>query len=834
MRVPAAFLALPLLAGSVAGILLVDHAPPHLIFATAAASAFAAVAAAGFFALEEAFAWGVLPAVILGAVLAGYSSGASTVGRLYAPSVLAWFDAQGSLADPVTVEGTLREDGASGAGGTLLTVGVQRVCIAEADCRSVVGGVRLSIGGAPSPEDVLDWRAGRRVRVPAMLRRPTSFANPGVPDEVRALARRSIALTGTVKSGALVEVTSEAGAVEEWAAETRAWTRHTLARLVGALDARSAAVATAILIGDRSGLPDDDERRLQDAGTYHVIAISGGNIAILTAVLIGIARLFRIPYRSAAVVTIGILLFYGEVAGGAASVERAIAAAVIFLSALILDHRGAPINVVAIAAILAVAAVPVAVLDAGFLLSFGATAGIILGVPRLMKARGEDGPPLLRRVEGVRRAAAGVLAATVCAEIALMPVAASLFSRVTVAGLALNFVAIPLMTAAQCGSLLLLTVAGVHAGLSEHLALLVHYAATGLVESARLVEWMPWVARDVLPPAWWLLATYYGAVVVALASASLRRASSLVLCLSACAVFAGRPLTSRGLVHPPPPDVLRVVVLDVGQADATVVLPPGGRPLLIDAAGLPGTSFDIGGRVLLPALRALRVRELHALVLTHGDPDHIGGADPILRRLAPRQVWEGVPVPPHPALRALAETAAGLGIPWRIVRPGDIDRVGKVEVRVHHPMEPDWERQRVRNDDSVVIELRYGDVSILLPGDIGREVEAALIPRLQLGSTVVLKAAHHGSATSSSDAFIDTVRPAAVIFSSGKNNRFNHPAPVVIERFGRRGIEAFNTAVDGAVFIETDGRFVAVHGWKTGRRLDSKHTKNTKPTKEGD
>jgi competence protein ComEC len=142
-----------------------------------------------------------------------------------------------------------------------------------------------------------------------------------------------------------------------------------------------------------------------------------------------------------------------------------------------------------------------------------------------------------------------------------------------------------------------------------------------------------------------------------------------------------------------------------------------------------------------------------------------------------------------------------------------VRRAGEVEIRVLHPAEPDWERQRVRNDDSIVIELRYRDVSILLPGDIGREVERALIPALRLAPTVILKAAHHGSATSTSDEWLDATKPSAVIFSAGRNNRFGHPAPAVVERVERRGVPMFNTASDGAVFVETDGRSVRVWGW---------------------
>ena len=151
--------------------------------------------------------------------------------------------------------------------------------------------------------------------------------------------------------------------------------------------------------------------------------------------------------------------------------------------------------------------------------------------------------------------------------------------------------------------------------------------------------------------------------------------------------------------------------------------------------------------------------------------------------------------------------------------PGDVERAGEVTIRVLHPPAPDWERQRVRNDDSVVLDVRYGRVSILLPGDIGSGVERALPERLPPAPLVVLKAAHHGSATSSSEVLLDALAPRVAIFSTGRNNRYGHPAPVVVERLARRGIPAFNTAEEGAVFVESDGRVVEIFGWRSGRRL---------------
>jgi competence protein ComEC len=274
---------------------------------------------------------------------------------------------------------------------------------------------------------------------------------------------------------------------------------------------------------------------------------------------------------------------------------------------------------------------------------------------------------------------------------------------------------------------------------------------------------------------------------------------------------------------------LRIVVLDVGQGDATVVLLPGGRALLVDAGGLAAFSgspdtfestpgFDIGERVVWPALRALGARRLHGLVLTHGDPDHVLGVPGVLRHLPATALWEGVPVPRHQGLRALFRLAEERRASWRTVQAGDVERFGDVEVRVVHPPLPEWERQRVRNDDSVVLEIRLGAVSIVLPGDIGAEGERAIVDRIERGRLVILKAPHHGSATSSTKPLLDTLRPAAVIFSCGRDNRFGHPHPAVVERYRAIGARMFSTADDGAVFVETDGAVAEVSGW-LGRRV---------------
>jgi hypothetical protein len=176
------------------------------------------------------------------------------------------------------------------------------------------------------------------------------------------------------------------------------------------------------------------------------------------------------------------------------------------------------------------------------------------------------------------------------------------------------------------------------------------------------------------------------------------------------------------------------------------------------------------------------VRALDALLLTHADADHVGGAAGLIPLIPPAQVWEGVPVAGLPVIDVVRRAAATAGAEWGAVAAGRRARLARVDVRVLHPPAPDWERRRPRNDDSVVLELQFGAVSLILPGDVGPAVEATLADALGPSALRVLKAAHHGSRASSTAAFLDAVHPAIVLASAGRANRHGHPDPAVVAR----------------------------------------------------
>jgi competence protein ComEC len=724
-----------------------------------------------------------------------------------APGLIAGLSGEPPLT--LEVDGTLREDASRSPGGYSLSLAVDSAADGGGRCR-VSGGLVLTVFGDLAATKAGGWLAGRRVRVTAQLRPASSYLDPGVRDSRLSLARRGTILVGSVKSAALVEISGRGSWVAELAARCRGFARRAVSRAVGSWSERSAAIVIAILIGDRAGLDEEMRERLQQAGTYHVIAISGGNIAILAGLTMFLLRLCGVGRRTACAATAAVLVFYAGLVGGGASVVRATLMGVTYLLARMGDHRGAALNALGVSVSLILVATPLALFDPALALTAGATLGILVGSQRL----GDRLPssPWLR-------APATLGLASLSAELALFPVAAFFFSRVTFAGLALNFAAIPLMTVAQVAGMAVLPLSCVFSAAASTAGLIAHLGAAGLVESARLVDVAPWLARRLPPPSGIVIAAYYAGWLVRLAIARRRRVvAHLARVGAAVAVLSGLwvVVSPNQITHPRGNGNLEVTFLDVGQADTLLVRFPDGRSLLVDTGGQRGTStFDVGARVVTPALWAIGVRHLDMLAITHGDPDHIGGAPAVVKDLRPREIWEGVPVPPNPLLGALRRDADRFGVAWRTVRRGDRWEISGVTVRVLYPPEPDWERQRVRNDDSVVLELAFGGVSVLLPGDISGAIEREVAPWLTPAAIRLLKVPHHGSASSSTPEFLAAARPTVAVLTVGRGTVI---ARDVVARYRDADVILIRTDAEGAVTFSTDGTHAAIRTFKGGCR----------------
>ncbi|MCC6163806.1 MAG: ComEC/Rec2 family competence protein [Acidobacteria bacterium] len=705
-------------------------------------------------------------------------------------------------------------------------------------------GVRLTISGDAAVDLRDTWTRGRRVEAPvSSLRRPLPYRNFGMPDAERVLARRGIRVFATVKSASLVD-TQPAPWWEERAADARHAIRSAVARHVD--DPIAAATVTAILIGDRSRLPDTLVRDLQHAGVYHVVAISGGNVAIWLALLLWL------PHAAGAGTRVGMawlaagLLVFAVIVDGGASVARAVSVAALVVAARWWDIRIAGAQALAVAGAMQIAIDPLAIHDPGCVLSFGA-AGTLIFIASWPAS--ESHAAFGTRPSWARRlgtATAMMVLATCLIELVLLPISARWFSIATAAGLLANLLAVPAMAVVQVTGLGLLAAAVAWPWAAVVLGAISATGVHALLRSADILVVAPWLVREVPAPSIAVLGAYYAALGVALTTAraivGARRHAGLRTRLRsgvptlawacaagtvtslACLTWIVTAGVERSAPSPwtwpvashwqhaswPHEHWLLITMLDVGQGDATVVRFPSGRTWLVDAGGSMGESFDIGARVTTPALWALGHRRIDRVVVTHPHPDHAGGMSTVIRRLAPRELLMGVPVEGDPHQTALVRAAASRGTRIRWVATGESLAEGPVSVQVRHPERPDWDRPRVRNDDSVVLWIRLGDVGILLPGDIGAQVESHVAARVTPAPISVLRLAHHGSASSTTRESLETLDPALAIVSAGRGNRFGHPAPSVLRRLHEAGTGVLRTDRDGAIQLATNGRVVLV------------------------
>jgi len=241
-----------------------------------------------------------------------------------------------------------------------------------------------------------------------------------------------------------------------------------------------------------------------------------------------------------------------------------------------------------------------------------------------------------------------------------------------------------------------------------------------------------------------------------------------------------------------------ILMIDVGQGDAIALRSPKGRWLLIDT-GPASEGADAGSYAVVRALKSRGVRRLEALVLTHPDLDHIGGAAAVLSSFDVGMVYDpGLPAGKQAFVDALDEAAAR-GVPWRLARAGDRLDIDGLSLRVLYPpvgLEPGGDT----NASSIVIHASLGEFDALLTGDAYKDVDR-LIASTFTHVVEVLKVGHHGSDTSTDSLLLATARPELALISVGRNNRYGHPAPEVLDRLERSGASVRRTDREGSIVV---------------------------------
>jgi competence protein ComEC len=613
--------------------------------------------------------------------------------------------------------------------------------------------------------------SGERWRLAVKLKRPGGLLNPDAFDYEAWLLAQRIGATGTVKDG------------QRLAEASWAW-RDSIRQRLLEMDAQGRGGALAALVlGDGSGLSREDWQTLQDTGTVHLLVISGQHIGLLAAVMYllvaGLARFGLWPLRWpwlpwACGLAFSAALGYGLLAGFEVPVQRAcVMVGLVLLWRLRFRHLGAwwPL-LLAFNAVLLLD--PLASLRPGFWLSFAAVAVLIFTFGSRLGAW---------RWWQTWTRAQWLIAIGLC------PVLLALNLPISLSGPLANLLAVPwvsfvVLPPALLGTALL-PVPYVGEGLLWLAGGLIDVLFRGLALIAG--QWPAWIPASV---SWWVwMLGSLGAVMLLLPR--------------------GVPMRSLGwplllmLVVPPrerlPEGVADVWQLDVGQGLA-ILIRTRHHAVLYDAGPRFG-DFDIGERVVLPALRKLGVEHLDMMLLSHADADHAGGALAVARRLPVIQVISGDP-PGLPGELNAGACDSGRQWQWDGVR-----------FQLWQ-----WSAAHDSNQRSCVLQIEANGERLLLTGDIDTHAERVLLDSPLAVPTQWLQAPHHGSRSSSSMALLKTLQPETVLISRGQGNSFGHPHPTVLARYRKQQLRIYDSAEHGAIHLQL-GTFSAPWTMRQQRRF---------------
>lgn len=590
------------------------------------------------------------------------------------------------------------------------------------------------------------------------------MANPGGFDFERWLVEHRILATGHLRRGEPPE-RLDAGPGPYRLDRARQWLAEHLKTHID--ETRTRALIQALVVGERAGLGTDVWEVLTRTGTNHLVAISGLHVGLIAGGVFFLVRWLwsRFPRlvfalaapRAAAIAAILAALGYAALAGFAISTQRALVMIMVVLVALLRGRTLRPYHALALALIGVLLIDPMAMLSAGFWLSFGAVAVLVFSFAHRLPGR----DPWTRwgRAQWV-------------VAIGLLPLLLLLFGRASVISPLVNLIAVPIFSTLLLPLVLISSLLSLLPGLAlpmQWTAQLLGWCLDGLTWLAVL----PWAAVT-LParPTWVLLAGAAGVFLLLAPRGLPGRWLGILLCLPMLLLQAPRP----------PPGEAWVTLLDVGLGLAAVIRTSEGTLVYDTGPSFPG-GFDTGSAVVAPYLASHGVKRIERLVISHADRDHAGGLVGLAERIPIDELLSGEPA----RLDRPDALPCRAGMQWEW---------SGVSFQILHPAAATWRG----NNASCVLRVEAAGRALLLTGDIESRVERRLARELGTALTSdILVAGHHGSKTSTHPDLLDAVAPALVLYASGYANQFGFPSAEVRARVAARGITQLDTGLVGAI-----------------------------------
>lgn len=565
---------------------------------------------------------------------------------------------------------------------------------------------------------------------------------------------------------------------------------------------RTAGLASALIWARKEGLSPTVREAFARAGTAHLLAISGFHVGVVAGILFLLSGFLGLSHKTRFFLCSSGVWGYVLAIGAPDAALRAALLLSLLSAGRWLNRSVATLGALASALILLLVQDPISLTRPGFQLSFSGALGLAVGYR-----------PLARWISGwgkgwIPLSICQGLGAGIAATLATLPLVAWHFGRVSLIGVPMTLLVTPLVALSIPGIFLCLLLSVIHTGVAQALALGVDELLLFFLRLVQTAGSLPfasmWISEGMVVSCMAAL-LLGGVLMVAWSGEGPGRWGGLLPTLLLAGVLLGSPLRRLAQLG-----TMEIVVLDVGQGDATLLRSPGGRWVLVDA-GPRAMDFDAGERIILPYLRRRGVDALEVVVLTHPDMDHVGGATALLNEVDVGAVLDPGASAGTDAFLQVLEAASKLGIPWQEGRAGDSLNLDGMALRILAPQRGDgvWTDN---NDASLVLEVKLGEFTALLTGDAPKESEVQFLPLVMASQIQVLKVGHHGSSTSTANELLEELHPEVALISVGRGNRFGHPTPEILRRLRGHGVRVHRTDLEGHLVVQVrrDGTYVIV------------------------
>ncbi|MBI5375071.1 MAG: DNA internalization-related competence protein ComEC/Rec2 [Candidatus Schekmanbacteria bacterium] len=553
-----------------------------------------------------------------------------------------------------------------------------------------------------------------------------------------------------------------------------------------------APLGAGIIFGERSTIPDEIENYFKLSGTYHLFAISGFNIGIMSLACFAFFRGLGLSRKTAAIPAAVVVVIYSLMSGMGDSVKRAMIMALTYFAAIILERERDVLNSLFVSLLIILVLYPSSIDDAGFLLTFAASFFLITCTPFIYEK--------LAFIPGVYLR--GLISASIAAQIGVIPVLACFFNYISLMSVFANIVAVPIASAAFIWGIVSLIVSQIITSSASFFCGVEEVILYILFECVNFFSTLPLSYLRIISPGYPEVVLYYliTAYIFLIPAKNRKTYIPHIAALLLISLFTAR---AEGFLRPP--ECLTVTVLDVGEGEAIVLQGAGGKIFLIDTGGTYDNKFDIGESVVVPYLLKSGISSIDGVIITHPHPDHMYGLASIAKSFNVGCVYISKCFSPenNSVYRYVNQELSKKGIEIKQVVAGDkilIDDT--VEVLAEYPAETDCNEAFGNiNNLSLLLKVSFGGKAMLFTGDIE---EPAIEKILERGIDVkcdVLKIPHHGGRTSASKKLIERTGAGIAVVSAGKGNNFGHPSKEVLNNLQESNIKLYRTDIDGAVKI---------------------------------